>query len=136
MRASILLKNYPCMGKAERVQNTLDAFIGILGSVEQDKERRAASLDRMFWEYNNLNINEFEDTETKFAKIVAEKRTYPPAFVASSLGFNKSTMQVKYNDVLMRFGLERRPVVASLRNALHYEKLKIMIIKYYECLRK
>lgn len=124
------------MGKAERVQNTLDAFIGILGSAEQDKERRAASLDRMFWEYNNLNINEFEDTETKFAKIVAEKRTYPPAFVASSLGFNKSTMQVKYNDVLMRFGLERRPVVASLRNALHYEKLKIMIIKYYECLRK
>lgn len=124
------------MKKDEQIQKTLETFIEILRNVDKFQKGRADSLNRMFWEYNNLNINEFEDTETKYQKIIPDKRSYANAFMASSLGFNKSTMQVKYNEILHRFKLDRRPQVASLRNALHYEKLKVLIIKYYELLKK
>ncbi|KAI5170293.1 hypothetical protein PAEPH01_1312 [Pancytospora epiphaga] len=124
------------MRREVKVQKTLDDFLKILINIKSYKEGRRRSLNRMFWEYNNLNVNEFEDNETRYRRIVHEKRPYPGAFFASSLGFTKSTMQVKYGDLLRRYKLDRRPAVASLKNSLHYEKLKHLIIKYFELLKK
>lgn len=124
------------MARADKTQGALEDFVEMLRNVGDDRRRRAAAMDQMFWEYNNLNIGEFEDTDTRYARAVPERRAYPNAFLASSLGFNKSSMQSRYNEVLHKFGLERKPRVATLKNALHYERMKVLIIKYYDLLKK
>ncbi|KAI4291657.1 hypothetical protein PAPHI01_0931 [Pancytospora philotis] len=124
------------MGSEERTSKTVEEYIEILANVESLRKERNGSLSRMFWELRGLNVDEFEDGETKYQKIVPEKRTYSSTFMASSLGFNKSTIQAKYTEFLQRFHLERRPRVATLRNALHFEKLKFLIIKYFELIRR
>lgn len=83
-----------------------------------------------------MNIDRFEDSETKFMKYVPERRTYPNAFLTSSLGFTKSSMQIKYNNILSKFGLDIRPRSNTLENALLFERLKLLIVKYYDMQKK
>lgn len=119
-----------------RKQELVADYLQLLHRIEKCQKEREDTLNRTFWEYKNLNIGELEDTETRFSRLFPERRAYPSAFMASSLGFNKSSMQLKYNEVLTRFHLDRKPRAATLTSALHYERLKILITKYYELLKK
>ncbi len=120
----------------ENKKNILINFVKLLYDIEDLQNRRDKILDNMFWEYNNLNIHEFEDTITKFRRYFPERRSYPSAFLASSLGFNKSNYFSKYNEILQKFNLHRKPRVPTLKNALHFERLKILLIKYFDLLKK
>ena len=120
----------------EKDSKVLEEFIMILSQIEQLREERSKMLSVMFWEYENLNISHYEDAETKFARFVPEKRTHPSTFLTSSLGFTKSAMQVKYNSILSKFNLEQRPVTNTLENALLFEKMKLLIICYYDMQKK
>lgn len=113
-------------------ENTIKEFIEILKNIKQMRKRREDSLSRMFWEYGNYNIDLFEDKESKMQKYLADTPTRPKAFLATNLGFNRSSMETKYTDILNKFKLDRRSTSGSMRNALHYETLKKLIIKYFE----
>lgn len=117
---------------AEQDLKTVAAVVDLLGRIPQLQSRRSNALYTQFWEYEHLNIGQFEDTEAKCHRLIPEKRSYPSAFIATSLGFTKSSMQVKYNNILAKFHLDSRPVAATLRVALLYERLKYLLIKYYE----
>ena len=112
--------------------HTIKEFIEILRNIKQIRNRRDDSLNKMFWEYNNYNIDLFEDKESKMQKYIADTPPRPKAFLASNLGFNRSSMETKYTDILNKFKLDRRSTSGSMRNALHYETLKKLIIKYFE----
>lgn len=111
---------------------TLGDFIRILKDIRSMKKRRNESLDRMFWEYNNYNVDLFEDRESKMQKYLTDAVVRPKAFLASNLGFNRSSMDSKYSEILNKFKLDRRSTSGSIRNAFHYETLKRLIIKYFE----
>lgn len=116
----------------EEQVETLSDFIDILKNIKKIRRRREESLDRMFWEYNNYNIDRFEDRESKIQKHLPDNLVHPKAFLASNLGFNRSSMDPKYSEILNRFKLDKRSSSGSMRNALHYETLKRLIIKYFE----
>lgn len=111
---------------------TLQEFIKILQNIKRIRKRRSDSLSRMFWEYENYNIDLFEDRESKIQKYLTDSTTHPKALLASNLGFNRSSMESKYSEILNKFKLDRRATSGSIRNALHYETLKRLIIKYFE----
>jgi len=111
---------------------TLKEFVTILQNIKRIRARRSESLSRMFWEYENYNVDLFEDRESKIQKYLADTVSHPKALLASNLGFNRSSMENKYSEVLNKFKLDRRSMSGSIRNALHYETLKRLIIKYFE----
>lgn len=119
------------MSKGDELE-TLKTFIEILKNIGEIRKRRTDSLDRMFWEYNNYNIDLFEDKESKIQKYLNDAPIYPKAFLASNLGFNRSTMDPRFNDVLSKFKLEKRSTSGSIRNALHFETLKKLLIRYFD----
>lgn len=119
------------MKKKQTPSETLLDFIEILRNIRNIRERRRISLERMFWEYNNYNVDLFEDRDSKIKKYAAEA-SYPKAFLASNLGFNRSSMDPKYTDILNKFKLEKKSMSGSIRNAIHFETLKRLIIKYFE----
>ncbi|KAM0680446.1 hypothetical protein GINT2_001506 [Glugoides intestinalis] len=116
----------------EEQVETLSNFIDILKNIKKIRKRREESLDTMFWEYNNYNIDRFEDRESKIQKHLPDNLVHTKAFLASNLGFNRSSMDPKYIEILNRFKLDKRSSSGSMRNALHYETLKRLIIKYFE----
>lgn len=124
------------MDEGKQPEDVLRDFINILGNIKQTVKNRKKALDRMFWEYNNCNVDLFEDRESKIQKYIPQKPVYPRAFLASNLGFNRSTMDSKYMEILNKFKLEKKSSSGSIRNALHYEILKHLIIKYFERSKK
>jgi len=119
------------MKDENKIQETVNEFVDLVRNID-GLRRRNSFINRMFWEYNNININELEDTEMKYKRIVSEKKSYPSAFLASSLGFNKGNLNSRYLQILNAFGLDKKPRAPSLRNALAFEKLKLLIIKYFD----
>lgn len=120
------------MSQEENEKQILREFIDILRNIRHVRDMRKQSLERMFWEYNNCNVDLFEDRESKIQKYLPEKMVYPKAFLVSNLGFNRSTMDSKYMEILNRFKLGKKSTSGSIRNALHFETLKYLIIKYFE----
>lgn len=120
------------MRHEESEREAVREFIDVLRRIKDIKCMRKDALERMFWEYNNCNVNLFEDRESKIQKYLPEKIVYPKAFLASNLGFNRSTMDPKYMEILNRFKLGKKSSSGSIRNAVHFEILKHLIIKYYE----
>ena len=114
------------------ILKTFRRYAGLLRDIKRHWGQRSAALDELFWEFQHMNIWRFEDRETRLARICPERRAYPSSFFGSSLGFNRSSMHSRYNEVLNKFDLGRRPRVATLENSLLYEKLKLLMIKYYE----
>lgn len=111
-------------------------FLKELKNVEIYKKNRQSILNMMFWEYENHNTHLFEDKDTKIYKIIPEKRTYHNSFLGSSLGFNKSTLEPKYIDILHKFDLDKKPMIPSPKNCIEFEKLKYLIIKFFELNKK
>lgn len=120
------------MKHEENEKKVVREFISVLRRIRGIRHMRKHALERMFWEYNNCNVNLFEDRESKIQKYLPEKIAYPRAFLASNLGFNRSTMDPKYMEVLGMFKLGKKSSSGSIRNALHFETLKHLIIKYYD----
>lgn len=121
--------------EAKEQADTLRDFIKILQDIGKIRKRRAESLRRMFWEYENYNIDLFEDRESKIQKYLPEYISRPKAFLASNLGFNRSSMENKFTEILAKFKLDKRSMSGSMRNAIHYETLKRLIIKYFDVKR-
>ena len=119
------------MSKSEELE-TLEKFVDILRNIGKQRKRREESINRMFWEYQNFNVDMFEDRESKIQKYMQEAPSYPKAFLASNIGFNRSTMDPRFNEILNKFKLDRKSNSGSIRNALHFEVLKKLLLRYFE----
>ncbi|KAL6122347.1 hypothetical protein NUSPORA_00650 [Nucleospora cyclopteri] len=121
---------------SEKEKHIFKEFLSELLQVEKYREDRKKLLDVMFWEYANYNIHLFEDRDTKIYKYITDKRNYPNSFLGSTMGFNKTTMDNKYLDILSKFKLGKKPAIPSPNNCIEFEKLKLLIIKLYEMRNK
>lgn len=116
----------------EQDEKTLVGYIKELKTIKKNRILRQDLLKMIFWEYDNYNTHMFEDRDTKIFKIIPEKKVYPNSFFGSSLGFNKNTIETKYAEVLAKFKLSKKPQVASPRNCLDFEKMKLLLVKLFE----
>lgn len=123
------------MANTEKYTKTLRDFVKILQNIREIRSNRDDCVERLFWEFKNCNVDLFEDFDSKIKKYLPEKISYPKAFLASNISFNRSSMDPKYSDVLNKFRLDRRSNSGSLRNALHFDIFKNLIIKYFEKLK-
>jgi hypothetical protein len=124
------------MKSAEKNRKTLADFVNILANIKEIRKARKECLNSIFWEFNNCNIDQFEDIESKIKKYISEKITYPRSFLASNIGFNRSTMEPRFSDILNKFKLDKRSTSGSIRNALHFDVLKHLILKHFDGSRK
>lgn len=107
-------------------------YIEILNSIESITEARRGVLMNHFNELCTYNIDDLEDRHAVIKRIVNKELTYPNAFLASSLGFNRTTWHRDYEKTLSDIGMYKRPKYGTLRNMLLFEKLKWLIIRLNE----
>lgn len=113
-----------------------DVYLKILKDIKNLKSKRESILNNHLYEFNNYNIHKLEDKDTKISRLTGRSFTYPNTFLASSLGFNRSSWNKKYEEILKKFGLKKKLKYQTFRNMKEFEKLKYLIIKYYETIKK
>ncbi|AFN82362.1 hypothetical protein EROM_010170 [Encephalitozoon romaleae SJ-2008] len=111
-------------------------YLEILNSIESIRRDRDDVLSTHFNELSTYNINELEDRNAVIRRLINKEFTYPSAFLASSLGFNKTTWNRDYERTLREIGMYKRPKYSTLRNMLLFEKLKWLVIRYHEAKQK
>ncbi|EOB14419.1 hypothetical protein NBO_28g0058 [Nosema bombycis CQ1] len=111
-------------------------FLNLLEKVEELSSKRKQILERHFYELTKYNIDDLEDRDSIITRIVGKAPSHPNAFLASSLGFTKSSWNKKYENMFLKFGLDRKLKHSTYRNMLHFEKLKLLVIKYHEVNKK
>lgn len=72
------------------------------------------------------NINNFVND------IIKKEIVHPPVFLASSLGFTKSNLNKSIEKLLIEFKFSNRLKYPNLKNMIKYEKMKMMIMRYFE----
>ncbi|KAI5151997.1 hypothetical protein ENBRE01_2491 [Enteropsectra breve] len=120
------------MSKTSKARKVVHSFVHLLREIEERAKARQEVLNTAFWEFNNLNTNMLVDNSYKYKKYITERKSYPNAFLASSLGFTKSSILAKHMEILGKFGLDRIPREATLKNGILFERLKNLILKYFE----
>jgi hypothetical protein len=109
-----------------------ERYIAFLNDIEGIRKRRNEIVLKHFNELLTCNIDYLEDKQALINRIISKDLVYPSAFLASSLGFNRSSWQQGYEKILSEVGMHKRPKYSTLRNMLLFEKLKWLIIRYYE----
>ncbi|AFM97649.1 hypothetical protein EHEL_010240 [Encephalitozoon hellem ATCC 50504] len=116
--------------------STTCKYLEILNNIESIRRDRDDVLSAHFNEVNIYNINELEDRNAVIRRLINKELTYPNAFLASSLGFNKTTWNRDYERTLREVGMYKRPRYSTLRNMLLFEKLKWLVVRYHEAKQK
>ncbi|CAD24908.1 hypothetical protein [Encephalitozoon cuniculi GB-M1] len=111
-------------------------YLKVLNSIESIRKDRNDVLSIYFNEVCTYNIDDLEDRSAVVKRLINREFTYPNAFLASSLGFNKTTWSRDYEKTLKEIGMDKRPKYSTLRNMLLFEKLKWLIIRYHEAKQK
>ncbi|KMV66692.1 hypothetical protein M970_010200 [Encephalitozoon cuniculi EcunIII-L] len=111
-------------------------YLKVLNSIESIRKDRNDVLSIYFNEVFTYNIDDLEDRSAVVKRLINREFTYPNAFLASSLGFNKTTWSRDYEKTLKEIGMDKRPKYSTLRNMLLFEKLKWLIIRYHEAKQK
>ncbi|ADM10889.1 uncharacterized protein Eint_010250 [Encephalitozoon intestinalis ATCC 50506] len=131
------------MGKKENGQDyefcessTIQKYCEILNNIESIRRDRDDVLSTHFNEVCTYNISDLEDRAAVIRRLINKELVYPNAFLASSLGFNKTTWNRDYEKTLREIGMYKRPKYSTLKNMLLFEKLKWLIIRYHEAKQK
>lgn len=111
-------------------------LINLLEEIEELSSTRQGILERHFYELINYNMEDLEDRDAMIIRIIGKEPTHPNAFLASSLGFSRSTWNKKYESLLSKFGLGKNLKHQTLRNMQLFEKLKFLVVRYFEITKK
>ncbi|KAF9761600.1 hypothetical protein NGRA_2531 [Nosema granulosis] len=111
-------------------------LVNLLDEIEDLSSSRNRILERHFYELIRYNIDDLEDRDSMIIRITGKEPTHPNAFLASSLGFSRSTWNKKYENLMSKFGLGKKLKHQTFRNMKHFEKLKMLISKYFELTKK
>lgn len=110
----------------------IDNYVEVINNIKELRSTRTDIINRHFYELYNYNIDDLEDRDSRISRLVSRSFTYPNSFLASSLGFNRTTWNKKYEEILNKFDLGKKPKHQTLRSMLMFERLKYLIIKYFE----
>ncbi|KAH9412128.1 hypothetical protein HK407_01g00190 [Ordospora pajunii] len=111
-------------------------YVQMLNSVETIWKDRRRVMSMHFGELYIYNIDDLEDKSATVKRLINREVSYPNAFLASSLGFNKTTWSRDYERTLREIGVDKRPVHTTLRTMLLFEKLKWLVVSYHEMKNK
>ncbi|KAI5179574.1 hypothetical protein NEOKW01_0037 [Nematocida sp. AWRm80] len=100
------------------------------------KQARDTIINRHFGELNiTVNLEEQEKL-LLINEYINKDFVYPSVFLGSSLGFNKNNWNKNIEKVLEQFNIKQKPVYGVKENCLLFEKLKYLILKYIDTIKK
>lgn len=112
-------------------RSVIKKYVKIVNSIEKRMAERNAVLERHFKMLLEPRP-EAQDINTRMGTVLEKPLQLPPIFLTSSLGFNKHTWNKGAEVLLAEFNLERKLKYPTLRNALLFEKLKMLIMRLQE----
>lgn len=107
----------------------------MLESLPETMEKRKKILKVHFGELYAMKPDE-ESIENRITRIIGKIHPHPYIYFASSIGFNKMTWSKTIEKFLAQFGLGMRLKYPTLRNYQKYEKLKYLLLKYFERIKE
>ncbi|TBU19553.1 hypothetical protein CWI42_010240 [Ordospora colligata] len=107
-------------------------YVEMLNNMDTIWKDRHKVMNKHFGELYIYNIDDLEDKSATIKRLINREVSYPNAFLASSLGFNKNTWNREYERILREIGMDKRPVHTTLRTMLLFEKLKWLVVSYHE----
>ncbi|ELQ76413.1 hypothetical protein THOM_0600 [Trachipleistophora hominis] len=109
----------------------LSTYRDFLGSLPSTLDRRRKILQTHFGEIL-VAIPTEEDFESKINNIIGKLHPHPYIYLASTIGFSKMTWNRSVEKILDQFGLKMKLKYPTLKNYLRYEKLKYLLIRYFD----
>lgn len=117
----------------KKKKKLLLSYSALLTALPKTSSTRHKILTTHFGEFfTSTTESTADDLHTRIATIMSKVHPHPYIFLASSLGFNKMTWNTKVERVVGRFGLGMRLKWPSYGNYLKYERLKYLIMKYFD----
>ncbi|EEQ81923.1 hypothetical protein NCER_101468 [Vairimorpha ceranae BRL01] len=113
-----------------------ESYAKLIRNIRELKSTRDSIINRHFYELYHYNIDELEDRDVRIKRLIGKSTSYPNSFLASSLGFNRTTWVKKYEEILGKFDLGKKPKYLTMRNMMLFEKLKLLVIKYFNSKKK
>lgn len=114
--------------KKQIPKSLLKSYNKILNNLNTITKKRKNIIKKHFPELFSKTFN----IEKKFNNVIKKKVTHPSIFLASSLGFPKTgwTKQVEF--YMKAYGLNYRLEEPTFENMINYEKIKLLVLKFFE----
>lgn len=97
---------------------------------------RSEILNRHFGEICIPVLLKEQEKQLLINEHVNREFTYLNVFLGSSIGFNKNNWNRNIEKLLEPFGLKQKPLFGTRENCFLFEKLKYLVLKYMERVRK
>lgn len=109
-------------------RKVIEKYLKIVDSIDKRVKERNTVLERHFKLLLDPKLTH-KNVEDRMVSILDKPLHLPPLFLASSLGFNKHTWSKTTEILLSEFNLEKKLKHPTMRNALLFEKLKMLVTK-------
>ncbi|KAF7684502.1 hypothetical protein TCON_0311 [Astathelohania contejeani] len=111
-------------------------FTHLLSSIDEISNKRKEIISTHIGELYLLNMKDVQDIDGRIHELIGKNINHPTVYLASTLGFNKLTWNKNVEAILEPFGLGQKLKYPSYENAIKFEKLKLLILKYLELEKK
>ncbi|KAI5161635.1 hypothetical protein NEAUS03_1695 [Nematocida ausubeli] len=117
-------------------EKLVEWFVDLLKTHQTLKEARQVILDRHFGELGiSANLEEQEKL-LLIHEYINKELVYPPVFLGSTLGFNKNNWNKNIERMLEPYGIRQKPVFCTKDTCYLFERMKYLMLKYMEKIRK
>lgn len=111
-------------------------LVNIIKTHEKLKKARDSVINRHFGELGvSANLQEQEKL-LLIHEYVNKEFVYPPVFLGSTLGFNKNNWNKHIEKILEPYGIKQKPVYGVKETCYLFERMKCLVLKYMERIRK
>lgn len=121
--------------KKNKIRSTIEQYIEIITNIEERMDARNMVLEKHFKILDSKSAL-LAESPAKPAVQLERSISLPNIFLASSLGFNKLNWTKNVESILSHYNLGKKLVIPTLRSAILFEKLKIIMVKLQEKERK
>ncbi|KAI5192042.1 hypothetical protein NEMIN01_1790 [Nematocida minor] len=117
-------------------ESMVEWLVDIIKSHEKLKKARNAVLNRHFGELGvSANLEEQEKL-LLIHEYINKDFVYPPVFLGSTLGFNKNNWNKHIEKILEPYEIKQKPIYGVKETCYLFERMKYLILKYMERIRK
>ncbi|KAH9386089.1 uncharacterized protein NEMAJ01_0985 [Nematocida major] len=117
-------------------ESLVEWFVDIIKNHEKLKMARDVVLTRHFGELGvSANLEEQEKL-LRIHEYINKDFVYPHVFLGSTLGFNKNNWNKQIEKLLEPYGIKQKPVFGVKDTCYLFERMKHLVLKYMERIRK
>ncbi|EIJ88244.1 hypothetical protein NEPAR06_0349 [Nematocida parisii] len=117
-------------------EKLVEWFVDLIKTHDKLMLARNVVLNRHFGELSvSANLEEQEKL-LLIHEYINKELVYPPVFLGSSLGFNKNNWNKNIEKILEPYGIRQKPVFCAKDTCYLFERMKYLILKYMEKIRK